>query len=612
MMRASDGATTTRASALSRAGTLGETRAPRTLAECVAAKKKVERVRAWLAKGGALCASGPSGCGKASAITCAAREFGYGVEEYAAPTPTLWRERAHIENGDDGTRVEYSSKVDEFVAYCSRATKYAPLALTLTSTKTNESDGRSGGGTTSMMASRKVVLLIRDIPSSDANGRARVLEALRALAASRGGPPVAVVVTEEEERGGNRSDRSAEISAKDVRSVMEKAGAQIVDFNAATTAAITKALTRVCELEHFDMSPSDIDAIVQNSHGDVRSALGALEFWCFGKNRTGRTAPPTKRKRGEPKEAPSAVASARALLSSRDQGLGLFHALGKFLYNKRDTHDLMNIAGFETLDERLRRPPQRYNPEDVLARSGIGAETAVGFLFENFVDFVDSRSIEWVAAGERYLSDAFLLARGGVVSRGGGMGSRGGWEDVGDDEDAVLDPNLVAEYTAGSVATRGVLFSSKRSAAGFLPMRGPRAAKMERAAATNSEEVRAVVAAALEGDFSVGGTTNAVATEMLPALRLIAGSSALGASLVPFLPTKWRHPGEDDAQFTARMATVPEGVAAPRPADLTKGVAHALDRGARGSHARPLTLDDLDDMEDDIEDASGSESDDAW
>ena len=71
------------------------------------------------------------------------------------------------------------------------------------------------------------------------------------------------------------------------------------------------------------------------------------------------------------------MASARALLSSRDQGLGLFHALGKFLYNKRDTHDLMNIAGFETLDERLRRPPQRYNPEDVLARSGIGAETAV-------------------------------------------------------------------------------------------------------------------------------------------------------------------------------------------------------------------------------------------
>ena len=42
-----------------------------------------------------------------------------------------------------------------------------------------------------------------------------------------------------------------------------------------------------------------------------------------------------KRKRGEPKVAPSEEALARARMSSRDQGLGLFPRFGKFLYNKR-------------------------------------------------------------------------------------------------------------------------------------------------------------------------------------------------------------------------------------------------------------------------------------
>ena len=90
-------------------------------------------------RGGALCASGPPGCGKASAIKCVAKELGYEVSEWKAPTPTLWREHAHA-RGNENYGMEYASKVDEFAAYVARATKYEPLSFLKPTT-------RGGGGT---------------------------------------------------------------------------------------------------------------------------------------------------------------------------------------------------------------------------------------------------------------------------------------------------------------------------------------------------------------------------------------------------------------------------------------------------------------------------------
>ena len=606
VLAAIDRRATTTATATTTSSNSARRRAPRGASECATPAKKMAALRAWLDGRGAsraLCASGPPGCGKATAIKCVAEEAGYEVREWQAPTPTLWREYSHAKvDGDLG--VEYSSKVDDFVAYVERATKYAPLSFL--SSKTSRAGGNGFGG-------ERVVLMIRDFPTSDENGRARILEAMRHLSTTPNAPPCAVVLTEDEDGGGAGNARSSgrgEIFARDVRQVMERAGATCINFNPVTTAALTKVLTRVCESEGYDVPASQIDAIVQESHGDMRSALCALDFWCLGQPKVRasigtKKAKAPKRKRGEPKVAPSEEALARARMSCRDQGLGLFHALGKFLYNKRETTDLVEVAGFETMDDSFRRPPMRYDPEDVLGRSGIGAETATGFLFENFPDFIDSRCIDWAAAGIRYLSEAAVLARAGFGGSRGGV-HRGFRENDVDDRDGVVDPNMLGEYVAGSVAARGVLFASKRSAAGFLPMRGPSASKVERAALSNQEEVRAVVAAAHAGDFSVGGTTKAATLETLPALRRIA-ETPMGASLVPFLPMKWRKPGEDDSQFTARVSSIPTEASAPRPNVLAAGVAHVVDRAAAAAEPadEPLTLDaldELDDLEDDIED----------
>lgn len=88
--------------------------------------KKLEAVRAWFERGGALCASGLLGCGKVSVIKCVVKEFGYEVSEWKVLMLMLWREYVYV-RGNENYGIEYASKVDEFAAYVARAIKYELL-----------------------------------------------------------------------------------------------------------------------------------------------------------------------------------------------------------------------------------------------------------------------------------------------------------------------------------------------------------------------------------------------------------------------------------------------------------------------------------------------------
>ena len=48
----------------------------------------------------------------------------------------------------------------------------------------------------------------------------------------------------------------------------------------------------------------------------------------------------------------------------------------------------------------------RYDPEDLLHRSGLGALGAASFLHENYTSFVAEEAIDDVATCAAYLSDA--------------------------------------------------------------------------------------------------------------------------------------------------------------------------------------------------------------
>ena len=179
-------------------------------------------------------------------------------------------------------------------------------------------------------------------------------------------------------------------------------------------------------------------------------------------------------------------------------------------------------------------------------KAHFGAEAATSFLFENFPEFLHEDAVEDAAVGLGYLSDAAILARGGLEGVSGGSGGGGfggsGAAPLLDSDGVPSDPNAVGELTAGSLASRGLLFAPSPAHPAIRrwhQFKGPQSGKVAKAAAANLREVRAVVAAAAGGDFSVGSVAGAAAAETLPMLRAIAGCGPDGAARVPYLPVRW-------------------------------------------------------------------------
>ena len=265
------------------------------------------------------------------------------------------------------------------------------------------------------------------------------------------------------------------------------------------------------------------------------------------------------------------------------------------------------VPRFE-LHETFRRARARYSPETILARARFGADRAAAFLFENFAEGLRDDAAEDAAAGAAYLSDAAWFASAGrsLAIAGFGFGSGGGGGASGeavaralaDENGAPADPGAVGELVAGSVATRGLLFAphpSRPSLRGFRAFKGPQSAKAHRAAVANLQEVRAVVAAASGGDFSVGSDRAAAAAETLPMLRVIAGAGPEGAARVPYLPVRWVRVGEDPATAGGVGGLPPGARCAPRPGEQSVG---GPERGLNRARGGDEDEDEADDIED--------------
>lgn len=109
-------------------------------------------------------------------------------------------------------------------------------------------------------------------------------------------------------------------------------------FNPVTTNSIKMTLTRICKQEMCSVTPEQINLIAKASGGDIRHAITSLQYFCLSQRRMPSLT----------KSSPAAVYSKERLLEinklddvssltfGRDETLSLFHALGKFLHNKRE------------------------------------------------------------------------------------------------------------------------------------------------------------------------------------------------------------------------------------------------------------------------------------
>ena len=275
--------------------------------------------------------------------------------------------------------------------------------------------------------------------------------------------PLVVIVTESQLNNTTSINDSFTAHRLLGADVLNHPDTDVIEFNSIAPTYITKALNLVVQKEARDSGrrrlpgPSVLKRL--SEVGDVRSAIGSLEFLCIQDNefddKGGRVA--SKGKKGT-KNKPALTKTKEdslELITQREASLGLFHALGKVVYNKRETpaKDRPVIEPPtqppDHLSQHVRLKPPEISVDELVNETGTETYTFLAGLHENYVlscagnDFLDTLN-----ACIEHLSDTDVL----IGERGGKH--RGNATSLG----AAAD-SLKQDEIAFHVAVRGLLFS---------------------------------------------------------------------------------------------------------------------------------------------------------
>ncbi|KAG7539558.1 P-loop containing nucleoside triphosphate hydrolase [Arabidopsis suecica] len=470
---------------------------PRTLEELAVHKKKVEEVKLWFeesldfskagVRNNVLLVTGQAGVGKSASIHLIASILGVTVYEWNAPIPTIWQE--HVHNSSSG--LKYTSKLDEFENFVESTRKYGVMASSST-------EGIKA----------PVVLLIDDLPLVNGRHACERLQNCLLLLVRSTQIPTVILITDYD-----KADSSAQTarSMEDAQSSLERAGALKVAFNPITKNSIKKALQRICREEHCKVTTMEIDQMASASGGDIRHAITSLQLFSVKPdlNHTKIKSPRPGMDdsyHGNEQTMYSGLDSGISSCFGRDETLSLFHALGKFLHNKRETDNVIVSDCSNSLvhDEFARLPLKMDAPEKVLSQAHGQAGRVVDFLHENVLDFVSEGAIEDAWCVSSYLADADLL----LADLRGKMSGHNKTEDV-------------PQSAGASVAVRGVLYGNKQPCSSrWHVIRKPKLWQVEQSSIQTKKNLREQRNISYEGsrvaDISV------MATEYSPVLKWLS------------------------------------------------------------------------------------------
>ncbi|CAH9105819.1 unnamed protein product [Cuscuta europaea] len=208
-----------------------------------------------------------------------------------------------------------------------------------------------------------------------------------------------------------------------------------------------KSLEKICRMEQVNVTADSIEAISKASGGDIRNAITSLQYFCL--NQQSMPSQPSSSCYSTPSKESLDHANTSynqiSMTFGRDETISLFHALGKFLHNKRENEDTNSSdRGVFVLKEEFTRFPLKMDvPEVVLSQAHGQARPITDFLHENVLDFLNEEAADdaWVVSS--YLSDAdFLLSPSKNM-----IATNFGTENL-------------QHLVAASVAVRGVLFGN--------------------------------------------------------------------------------------------------------------------------------------------------------
>eukprot|EP01113_Clastostelium_recurvatum_P045965 TRINITY_DN7983_c0_g1_i3.p1 TRINITY_DN7983_c0_g1~~TRINITY_DN7983_c0_g1_i3.p1 ORF type:complete len:1159 (+),score=309.14 TRINITY_DN7983_c0_g1_i3:127-3477(+) len=386
-------------------------------------KKRVGEVKQWIEASirgfetrspapKLLVLTGPCGSGKTAVVRALASTLQYQVVEWINPTAEARRDVAN-----HATEAYYDlNKLDKFALWL----RVTSMSQDLFATQ-----------------ERKVILL-EDLPILDKKEeRDQFQSMLRTFLKSTRFPMVLVL---SDSFMGNSS--LGMLLSNDLRNVPFISQ---IKFNPVAPGLMTKALTAIASSSGHYVSTQVVREIEEQSGGDIRAAIHALQFYCIrtlpqqtkpksskisstrSKSGTDVTnaidlddfedsSPPTSTSLSS-SSLPSSGSMFRAprpqshtftkqstLSGSRDLSISVFHALGKVLHNKRNP----DTSAPNTPLPWYHRAPSQYIPERILEQVHFDPARFSAFIHENVLDFV--QDFDEIVPCTYYLSESDLYS----------------------------------------------------------------------------------------------------------------------------------------------------------------------------------------------------------
>lgn len=251
-------------------------------------------------------------------------------------------------------------------------------------------------------------------------------------------------------------------------------GVGVIEFNAIAPTLLAKALELVVQKESRKSgrrkTPGPQVLKKLGEVGDVRSAIGSLEFLCLRGDTDGDWGAKVafgKAKKGNKDAALTKMeAESLELITRREASLGIFHAVGKVVYNKREDvaearqaeADVEKLPDFISMYSRPKR--SQISVAELIDETGTDTQTFIAALHENYIlsceaspTSLDLSSLDHVNGCIEALSDSDLLCPSwdgsfNSTGFGGGVGGRGSGGDI-----------LRQDEISFQIAVRGILFS---------------------------------------------------------------------------------------------------------------------------------------------------------
>ncbi|KAI5208980.1 hypothetical protein E4T39_00937 [Aureobasidium subglaciale] len=369
--------------------------APVDLSELAVHKRKITDVRSILesalserARPRLMVLKGAAGTGKTTTVSLLAKEMDIGILEWKSPV------------GTDSASAAFTSYSSQFEDFVFRSGKFAGLDLV-------RGDGTTQAAPTINKEYSKQIMLVEEFPNTFAKTspalqifRNTILQYL-AAPSSLNPTPMVMIVSEALLSTTTASADSFTAHRLLGPAILNHPQTALVEFNNIAPTILTKALDTIVVKEsrtsgrRFAPGPAVLKHLAET--GDIRSAVSSLEFLCLAGDESGAWSAKVTFTKSKGRTDPSMTKKeqeALKLISNRESSLGIFHAVGRVVYNKR-IDPSSPVPQPPTYFPQLRKPKvPEHDPNDLIDEVGTDTSTFVGALQENYALSCSSSSTE--------------------------------------------------------------------------------------------------------------------------------------------------------------------------------------------------------------------------